>query len=179
MTRRNADCIPWHSGCVEQTSTHVNLEQTWKYIHVATVSLILVDVLRCYTSVFGVHVASDWRLMSYVVFVEIIMPTVYRDSFSRRGQIVVESISAYHGPNCYTILLARSTINARRCRVVSASDCGVRGSRVRITPRAVVFITTAAAHLYGKNEYQLTGWVIITVAMVNVADSQPKSTGLV
>jgi len=57
------------------------------------------------------------------------MPTVYRDSFSRRGQIVVESISAYHGPNCYTILLARSTINARRCRVVSASDCGVRGSR--------------------------------------------------
>jgi len=129
MTRRNADCIPWHSGCVEQTSTHVNLEQTWKYIHVATVSLILVDVLRCYTSVFGVHVASDWRLMSYVVFVEIIMPTVYRDSFSRRGQIVVESISAYHGPNCYTILLARSTINGRRCRVVSASDCGVRGSR--------------------------------------------------
>jgi len=83
--------------------------------------------------------------MSYVVFVEIIMPTVYRDSFSRRGQIVVESISAYHGPNCYTIILARSTINARRCRVVSASDCGVRGSRVRITPRAVVFITTAAA----------------------------------
>ena len=67
--------------------------------------------------------------MSYVVLVEIIMPTVYRDSFSRRGQIVVESISAYHGPNCYTILLASSKINARRCRVVSASDCGVRGSR--------------------------------------------------
>jgi len=29
--------IPRHSGWVEQTSTHVNIEKTWKYIHVATV----------------------------------------------------------------------------------------------------------------------------------------------
>ena len=37
VTRRNANCIPRHSGWVEHTSTHMNIEQTGKYIQVATV----------------------------------------------------------------------------------------------------------------------------------------------
>jgi len=49
VTRRNADCIPRHSGWVEQTSTHVNIEQTWKRIHVATVNLAMIAMDRTVT----------------------------------------------------------------------------------------------------------------------------------
>ena len=92
--------------------------------------------------------------------------------------------------------------------MVSESDCGVRGSRFesrrwqlclsRRLLRYIVLSTGCAPLLQclgrlslppfvGRyNEYQPTGWVIITVAMVDVddscqfsADSQPKSTGLV
>ena len=91
-------------------------------------------------------------------------------------------------------------------RVVSASDCGVRGPRLesrywqlclsRQLLRYTVLGTGYAPLLQclgrlslspfvGRwNEYQLTGWVIITMAMVDdswqfSADSQPKSTGSV
>jgi len=93
-------------------------------------------------------------------------------------------------------------------RVVSASDCGVKGSRFesrrwqlclsRQLLRYTVLSTGCAPLLQCLgplslppfverwNEYQSTGWVIITVAMVDVddswlfsTDSQPKSIGLV
>jgi len=93
-------------------------------------------------------------------------------------------------------------------RVVIASDCSVRGPRFesrrwqlclsRQLLRYTVLGTGCAPLLQclgrlslppfaGRyNVYQLTGWVIITVVMVDVddscqfsADSQPKSTGLV
>ena len=92
--------------------------------------------------------------------------------------------------------------------VVSTSDCGVRGTMFeshrwqlcssRQLLRYTVLSTGCAPLLQclgrlslppfvgRQNEYQPTGWVIITLAIVDVddscqfwADSQPKSTGLV
>ena len=91
-------------------------------------------------------------------------------------------------------------------RVVSASDCGVRGSRFEsrrwqlcLSRQLLWYTVLSCAPLLQclgrlslppfvgqQNEYQPMGWVIITMAMVDVddscqfsADSQPKSIGLV
>ena len=47
--------------------------------------------------------------------------------------------ASYYSP------VIRDNIAGRSGRVVSASDCAVRGPQVRITPLTVVFIATAAA----------------------------------
>jgi len=65
----------------------------------------------------------------------------------------------------------------RECRIIYFAYC-----RIFRTFQQSAHI----AYFFRLNEYQLTGWVIITMAMVEVddscqfsADSQPKSTGLV